>query len=154
MHACACAHPHAPMHTCARRHASCTHTHTHVTHTHTHTTHTHTHVTRTHTHTHVTHTHTCTRTPTTSIGTIDLVSYTIRNKYTPLKADHPERPTITLVGHLRIHEAFLRMMCCFLILWSADLGGIAIEVCLHVPNTGFTFMYGFYHHFNNIHFKQ
>ena len=47
-------------------------------------------------------------------------------------ADHPERPTITL-GHLSVREAFSKIMCYCLVLWSADQGGIAIEVCSFVP---------------------
>ena len=46
-----------------------------------------------------------------------------------------------MVGHLSMREAFSEMICYYyyyyyycLLVWSADQGGIAIEVCLVVPN--------------------
>ena len=46
---------------------------------------------------------------------------------TPLKADHPERPTITLGWSLAHPRGILEHNSCFLMLWSADQGGIAIN---------------------------
>ena len=53
---------------------------------------------------------------------------------TPLKAHRPERPTITLVGHLNMCEAFSKTAYYRLMLWSPDQGGIAIKLCLCVHN--------------------
>ena len=38
-------------------------------------------------------------------------------------------------GHFSIHEAFLNKLYSWFVLWSADQGGMAIEVCLFVPLT-------------------
>ena len=68
------------------------------------------------------------------IGNEPCVCLLNKEIHTPLKADHPKGRPQPLVGHLRIQEAFLKIMCCVSIVWSADEGGIATEVCLIVPN--------------------
>ena len=67
-------------------------------------------------------------------GTISQTLYSEANTHThtaksrpPSKADH-----IPLVGHLRILENHVSFCS---ILWPADQGGIATEVCVFVPNS-------------------
>ena len=58
--------------------------------------------------------------------------------HTPLKADHPERPTITLGWSLEHPLGIIENNVSFvdvIMLWSADQSGITIEVCLLVPNS-------------------
>ena len=52
-----------------------------------------------------------------------------------------------MVGHLKMHEAFSSIAYFHLIVWTADQGGIAIEVCLFVPNMLLISWFAAFEHF-------
>ena len=63
---------------------------------------------------------------------VERILRNIFHMYTPLKTDHPEMQTIILGWSLE-HPLGIIGNNVFVLLWSADQGGVTIEVCLFVP---------------------